>query len=230
MKAYRTLTISALLLCTTAAWAGNVSVGDDISTPNTDFSSVNKSVRIGERSVVGDVDTVNGSIRIGAGSHAGNVESVNGGVRIGAGATILSLELVNGTAELDDDVIVQNGVQTVNGGVRVERGVQIGDNVESVNGRIELKGAVVQGNVETYNGTIHLEGTEVLGDLRVNKPRGFSMNWKKQKPTRVTIGANSVVHGDLYFEKPVELSIHKTAQVNRIHGDEVKMVGDGRMK
>lgn len=213
-----------------AGWADRVSVDDDIVTPGSDFSSVNKSIRVGDRSVVGDVQTVNGSIRLGAGSQAGSVESVNGGVRVRAGATIRSLETVNGGAELDEDVIVERGLQSVNGGLHAGRGVQVGGSVESVNGEIDLKGAVVQGDVETYNGTITLQATEVLGDLRVLKPSGWSGGWKKQKPTRVNIGADTVIHGDLYFEKAVKLSIHKTASVNQIHGDEVEMVGDGRLK
>ena len=47
------------------------------------YSTVNKSIRIGDNATAGDIDSVNGSIRIGANSFVDSVEAVNGSIKLG---------------------------------------------------------------------------------------------------------------------------------------------------
>ncbi len=214
------LGFSALLICGNAASA-SVKVEDDTSSPDSSYSSVNKSIQIGDNAQVRDITSVNGSVRIGSASIVRNIESVNGGVKIESNASVESIEVVNGGIDLDIDVMVSGGVDSVNGRIRIDRGSSVGDSLHTVNGDIELTGTTVQGDVETYNGNIELSGSEVLGDLRVSKPSGWNWNSKKSKANRVVIGPDTVIHGNLYFEKPVKLSVHPSATIGDIIGDQV---------
>ena len=170
-------------------------------------STVNKSIRISDNSTTGDVDSVNGSIRIGANSFVKSVESVNGSIQLG------------------NDVTVDMGVDAVNGSITLQAGCEVGGDVESVNGSIRLQNTRVAGDVETINGqTRILEGSEVSGNVVVRKPGGWNIN-KRRQPVRVEIGKDVLVHGDLIFEHAVELTIHDTAKVGEIIGDEVTIIG-----
>jgi len=174
----------------------------------------------------GSHSTVNKSIRIDDNSMAGNVDSVNGSIRIGANSSVESVESVNGSIKLGNDVTVDQGVEAINGGITLESGCEVGGDVETVNGGIRLQNTRVSDNVETINGQIRiLEGSEVAGNVVVKKSHGWSMN-KRRKPVRVEIGKDVVVHGDLIFEHAVELNLHDTASVGEIIGDEVTMVGN----
>ena len=170
------------------------------------YSTVNKSIRVDDNSTVGDVDSVNGSIRIGDNSFVKSVDSVNGSIKIG------------------NDVTIDRGVDAVNGSITLEAGCEVGGNVETVNGGIRLINTRVAGDIETINGqTRILEGSEVAGNVMVRKPGGWNTN-KHRKPVRVEIGKDVQVHGDLIFEHAVELTIHDTAKVGEIIGDEVTIV------
>ncbi len=210
------------------ALAKSVKVEDGAKRPESDFSSVNGSVTIGTDAVVGDLSTVNGSIRVGTGTRGGRIESVNGTIRVADSAEVGAIEAVNGSIELERNVLVKGGVKSVNGGVRTSQGSHIEGSVETINGEMELEGTSVDGDLETYQGRIKLSNSEVAGDLRVRKPRGPSSWFGREKATRVIIGANSVVQGDLYFDKKVKLEIDASATVGTIHGEQVEMVEDGR--
>jgi len=169
--------------------------------------------------------TVNKSIRIGDKSTAGSIESVNGSIRIGASSFVESIESVNGSISLANDVTVDGRVEAVNGAITLQSGCEVGGDVETINGSIRLQNTLVAGDVETINGqTRILEGSEVSGNVVVRKPRGWSIN-SRHKPVRVEIGKDVLVHGDLIFEHAVELELHDTARVGEIIGDEVTMVG-----
>ena len=157
----------------------------------------------------------------------GDVESVNGSVKINKGANVQSVEVVNGAINLGSEVIVDSSVQSVNGSIQTDNGVSIGQGISTVNGGIELTGTTVQGDLETYNGSITLDQTEILGDLRVSKSKGWSWNKKNAKPNQISIGPDTVIHGTLYFEKKVQLTVHPSATIGDIIGDEVER-GDMR--
>ena len=195
-------------------------VEDGVKAPNSDYSSVNKSLRVGRNAEVGDLDTVNGSIRVGPGSVVGRVQSVNGGINIESGVQIISVETVNGGIHLDSGVNVTGDIESVNGGINMRNGGEIGGGVDTVNGQIRLNDVKLNGNITTYNGEISLAGdTEVLGEIMVKKSR-HNGYFKRDKATVISIGPDVVVHGDLFFEKSVELHLDSSASVGEIRGEE----------
>ncbi len=204
---------------TPPALARSISVEDGANQPESAYSSINGSVRVGVDARVGDLETVNGSIRVGTGSRAGRIESVNGGIELADGTEVVEIQAVNGGIELERDVLVKGDIHSVNGPVRTREGTRVSGSVATVNGEIQLDGTVVDGSLETYHGQIRLTNTEVLGDLHVRKPRGGSSWFGREKPTSVIIGPGSVIHGDLYFEKKVNLEVDDSAKVGEIHGD-----------
>jgi hypothetical protein len=194
---------------------------DGSRSPNTDFSSVNKSLRVGSDAEVGDLDAVNGSIHVGSGSIAGKIDSVNGGIKIESGSQVESVESVNGGINLASDVVVERDIETVNGGINMRDGGEIGGDVSSVNGQIRLNDVTLNGAITTYNGKIELQGnTEVLGGITVKKSRNGGGYFKRDKPTVISIGPNVVIHGDLHFERSVELHVDSSAKIGEIHGQE----------
>jgi predicted acyltransferase (DUF342 family) len=177
-----------------------------VATAESNHSTVNKSIRIDDNSITGEVDSVNGSIRIGANSVVKSVDSVNGSIKLG------------------NNVRVEKGIDAVNGSVTLESGCEVDGNVETVNGGIRLQNTSVSGDIETVNGGIRLlDGTEVVGNVVVRKPGGWNSN-KRNKPVKVEIGENVQVHGDLIFEHPVKLELHDSARVGEVIGDEVTIV------
>lgn len=170
------------------------------------------------------VSTVNKSIRIGDNSTSGAVDSVNGAVRVGASSVVTSVDTVNGSIKLDNDVRVERGVESVNGSVALKPGCQVDGDIDTVNGSIKLLDTTVGGNITSVNGMIRLlEGTEVAGNVVIRKPGGWGSN-KRRKPVKVEIGENVLVQGDLIFEHPVELTLHESARVGEIIGDDVKII------
>jgi DUF4097 and DUF4098 domain-containing protein YvlB len=170
------------------------------------------------------VSTVNKSIRIDDNSTSGNVDSVNGSVRIGANAVVKSVDTVNGSIKLDNEVRVERGVESVNGSVTLEPGCQVDGDVNTVNGSIRLRETSVGGDVTSVNGAIRLlDATEVTGNVVVRKPGGWSSN-KRRKAVKVEIGENVKVHGDLVFEHAVELTLHDSARVGEIIGEQVTII------
>ena len=52
------------------------------------YSTVNKSIRIGDNTTTGEVDSVNGSIRIGSNSFVDSIDSVNGAIKLANDVTV----------------------------------------------------------------------------------------------------------------------------------------------
>ena len=167
-------------------------VEDGVKAPNSDFSAVNKSLRVGRNTEVGDLDAVNGSITVGSNSVVGKIDSVNGGIDIDSGAHVISVESVNGGIHLESGVIVERDIESVNGGISMRDGGEIGGDVSSVNGQIRLNDVKLNGSITTYNGAIELEGdTEVFGEITPPDSNYYTLRIKtkcteeKQSPFRV---------------------------------------------
>jgi hypothetical protein len=93
--------------------------------------------------------------------------------------------------------------------------------VSSVSGAVDLDGVTIGHDVTTYNGSIRLTGgTVVDGDLRVKRPRGFSLG--DSRPPKVVIGAGVEVKGELIFDREVRLSVHESAIIGPVRGAEVE--------
>jgi hypothetical protein len=167
--------------------------------------------------------TVNKTVRIDDGEIVGNVKSVNGSIRIGAGSSAESIQSVNGAIDIESDARIEEDVSAVNGSIELDRGADVGGNVETVNGGIEILAGNVAGDVETVNGAIVLlDGTVVEGNVLVKKPWGWSSG--ERKPVKVELGRDVQVKGDLIFEQPVRLKIHDTASFGEMTGDDIEVV------
>jgi len=169
----------------------------------------------------GDVDKINGGISIEAGSTAGTLETVNGGIKVGANAEVGSIETVNGGITVGRRTRVSGDVAAVNGGVRMQAGASVGGHVENVNGGVTAIGTRIGGGIKTVNGEIVLDqGTQVKGGVHVEKPSGWGnlIQFGDSKPPRVVVGRNSIVEGELRFDREVRLYVHQTARIGRVTG------------
>ena len=183
-------------------------------------SSVNGSVTVGTGAIVnGDVETVNGTVRIEDSVQVRDASSVNGAVRLGTDVSARRVETVNGSIRVGGGSTVEQSVTAVNGGIELQSRSRVGEEVSNVNGGIELAGAEVGANVETVSGDIQLrDGAVVRGDIVVRKPSGWRWKEKKRKP-RIVIGPGSVVEGVIELEREVELFLSDTAQVGGVTGE-----------
>ena len=213
------LPLLAIALTATPLVMAHTEVEDGHKVPDTNYRTLNKSLKVGSNVEVGDLTAINGAIKIGDGSTMQDVSSVNGSVQIGEQSHAKSVESVNGGIKLGQNITVDRDVKSVNGGIHLRPGGEVGGNVSTVNGGMTLNDTLVGGNIETYNGDIDLEGnTEIMGDLTVHKSK--NSGWRKQDPNEITIGPNATIHGDLYFEKEVKLRIDPSARIGNIHGQE----------
>lgn len=174
--------------------------------------------------ISGDYSTVNKSISLGENAQAGNLDSVNGSIRLGANSVANSIESVNGSIKLGTDVTVERSIEVVNGSITLEPGCEVGGRIESVNGSIRLQDSRVVGDVETVNGSLRiLDRSEISGNVVVKKPGGWGFN-HRNRPVKVEIGEDVVVRGNLVFEHAVELTLADSAKVGEIIGNEVEII------
>lgn len=182
-----------------------------------DIDTVNGSISIEEKAVAQTVETVNGSITIEPLARVGEVSTVNGKIILRNGVSARSVETVNGSIIGVSNLRIEKGVEAVNGSIEIGANSLVGGNVETVNGSITLLSMKIGGNVETVNGNITIgENTVVAGHLKVNKPKGWGINWGKPKVPRIVLGPNSQIQGDLIFEREVELYVHSTAKYGKL--------------
>jgi cytoskeletal protein CcmA (bactofilin family) len=177
---------------------GNVRVGRD-AVADASLRTVNGSIRVAEGAQVGDCATVNGVVEIGSDTRTGDLETVNGDLRIGTGAR------------------VGGNIKLVNGNIEVLDGTEIDGSVGTVNGRIVLHGTSVGGSVSNVMGGMLITGgSHVRGDLRVKGAEDDP----HAVPPEIIIGPDTVIDGELDFERPVKLLIHDSASVGEIRGAE----------
>jgi len=184
-------------------------------------SSVNGSITVGEGAVVtGSLGTVNGSIRVGDNAQVEEVETVNGSLTIGSGVKSGELSTVNGAIEVGADTKVDGAIEAVNGRISLQTGSSVSGYVENVNGAISLVGSEIGGNLSTVNGNIDLSDASVIkGDIIVEKPGGWSFGWNKSRTPEITIGPGSRVDGIIRLEREVKLFISETAKVGGVEGE-----------
>ena len=89
-------------------------------------------------------------------------------------------------------------VGTVNGTLRIGDQSTISGNVETVNGKIDLRGTTIERNIETVNGGIVLDGgTQVQGNIIVRETRGRNNN---RRTLEIELRGGSSVAGDIRVE------------------------------
>jgi DUF4097 and DUF4098 domain-containing protein YvlB len=184
-------------------------------------SSVNGSITVGEEAVVtGSLETVNGAIRVGDNAQVEEVETVNGSLTIGSGVKSGGLSTVNGAIGVGADTTVDGAIEAVNGRISLDSGSSVSGYVENVNGAISLVGSEIGGNLSTVNGDIELSDASVVkGDIIVEKPGGWNFGWNKSRKPEITIGPGSRVDGVIRLEREVNLFISETARVGGVEGE-----------
>ncbi len=207
-----TALFSASLLATSFAHADPKSI-----------DKVNGAIQTNAGVEYGDLSTVNGDVSVAEDSTAQEVETVNGGITIGTRARVASAETVNGGISVRADALIEGDLETVNGGVSMAAGSSVIGRVETVNGGIQLTTAQVGNGIETVSGDIEvLAGSVVKGGIIVRKPTGSWFSMGTQRDPKVVIGANSVVEGELVFERDVELLVDASAKIGKVTGATAK--------
>ncbi len=187
------------------------------------IDKVNGAIRTEAGTDYDTLETVNGSIHVARGVHARGVETVNGGIELDEQSRVGDASTVNGGISAGRDVIVEGDLETVNGGISTDAGSEVIGKVETVNGGIQLRATRVGAGIETVNGDIEvLDGSTVKGGIIVRKPNTGWFSTQKLRVPRVVIGANSVVEGELLFEREVDLQVDPTAKIGRVTGATVK--------
>ncbi len=190
-----------------------------------DVDKVNGGISIENGSTAGRLETVNGGIRIGDDARATSAETVNGGIRIGARSEVGSVETVNGGVRIDRRSVVTGDIDSVNGGVRLAPLAEVRGHVENVNGDVIVDAARIHRGIATVNGDVLLDrGAQVSGGVHVEKSTGWGslVQWGTRDPQRVVVGRNSVVQGEMRFEREVRLFVHRTARIGRVIGATVE--------
>lgn len=186
-----------------------------------DISKVNGSVLAQAGQHYGDVSTVNGSVTVETGASVEDAETVNGSVRAGDDIVADSVSTVNGSIRIGERANVRKGVETVNGSIFIDRGGTVGGSISTVNGAIGLVDVDLAGGIETVGGDITVGvGSHVGGGIRVNRPTSnwFPVRVGSNRKPRIIIGPDTVVDGELVFEREVTLYVHETARTGKITG------------
>ncbi len=101
-----------------------------------------------------------------------------------------------------------------------------------MNGDITLEGSEVGGDLSTVNGDVELSGGAVLrGDLVVEKPSMWSWGRKSSRVPQIIIGPGSRVDGVIRLEREAKLYLSESAEVGGVEGvmsmdDAVRFSGD----
>lgn len=205
---------STFSLSACGGFLGSKNIADDTQAPNKDYDTVNGSIKVGHHANVGDLSTVNGSVKVAADSTVGDADTVNGSVVFAENVTAKSAETVNGSVKLGANCNISENVETVNGSVIANSGCEIGADFKTVNGKLKAINTQIDGDVKTVNGNIILlDGTVVSGDIVIKKNKSFFNKSNGKKP-KVVFGKNVKVKGDLEFNRPVDLYVHDTADVD----------------
>lgn len=181
-----------------------------------DYSEVNKSIKVSEGRNVGDVSSVNGSISIEDNVTAEEVSTVNGRLRVGENVTVEELSTVNGKIVAGEGLKTSDDVSTVNGGIELNERTVIGGNVSTVNGNIDLAGVVIEKNIETVNASIVLGyGTHIKGDIIYKGKNKDSGNWKNKQP-KLTIEDGVRVEGSIIIEREVDFDFEDSNMMDKV--------------
>ena len=125
----------------------------------------------------------------------------------------LNLDRIERGSRLDGEI------SAVNGRIAVGGGSKVANDVDNVNGEIELAGSEIGGSLTTVNGDVELaDGAVIRGDLVVERPGGSGWDHDNRKP-RIVIGPGSRVEGVIRLEREVGLYISESAEVGGVEGE-----------
>jgi hypothetical protein len=190
-------------------------------------TKVNGSIHVPAGKQAGAVATVNGSIHIDDNAVVTSATTVNGSVHLGDHATAASLSSVNGSIVLGAGAHVSGSASSVNGELSVGDSAEVSGSLSNVNGKITLTAAHVGGGIKTVNGSMNINGaSRVEGGILVEKPSSDLLQLVRDVP-RIVIGPGAVVHGELRFERKVQLFVSDKATIGTVTGaTPVSFTGD----
>lgn len=187
--------VAMVILATGAGFGESIHIGDG-ETQDGRLSSVNGTITIGDGATVSECHSVNGTISIGRDSRAESLNAVNGEIRVG------------------EEVVIAEGISSVNGGISLARHAHA-ESISTVNGPIRLNGAEIGRNVKTINGNIELtDGARIGGDVIIEEPGRNSD--QRRKPLRIELDGGSVIEGDVIVENSdtkVEIYLRGGSQI-----------------
>ncbi|MEX1197524.1 MAG: hypothetical protein WEB57_06665 [Pseudohongiellaceae bacterium] len=166
-----------------------------------------------------ELKTVNGGVKVQSGSKAGAISTVNGPIRVAGPASLQAAQTVNGTITIGANASVEGTVQAVNGGITLESGSEVQGNVATVNGLIRLEGASVNGSIKTVNGNVLIRERSTIGGDVTFSEAGVESGWLHRlfgfgngsQRSRLDIGADVVIGGDIHLYREVDLHIDDSA-------------------
>jgi len=196
----------------------NKSIKVEAGSESDGASTVNGSVSVGKGAVVtGTLKTVNGKIRVDENATVEDATTVNGSLSVADNVKAQDLTTVNGSVSVGEGSTVSGEISAVNGRIKLKSGTTVGQDVGNVNGDMEFEGSEIGGNVTTVSGDVDLRDAAVIkGDLIIEKP---SMWNKKSRVPTVTIGPGSRVEGKILLEREIKLYISETAEVGGVEGE-----------
>jgi hypothetical protein len=187
-------------------------------------ASVNSSRHLGDGERSSGLNSVNGSIFVGARCVVdGSCHTVNGRIEVGDGSTVDNLETVNGRIAIGANVTVDGDAETVNGAIECGQGSKLSGRVSTVNGRVELCGAMVGDEVSTVNGDVRLrEKSIVRGSIVIKGRQGHFFGGHGLE---IRVEGGSIVEGGIDVRDPereVRVFISKDSSVKgEVHNAEV---------
>jgi DUF4097 and DUF4098 domain-containing protein YvlB len=189
-------------------------------------ASVNSSRRLGDGERSQGLSSVNGSIFVGARCVVdGSCHTVNGRIEVGDGSTVDNLETVNGRIAIGAAVTVNGDAETVNGAVECGQGSQVHGRLGTVNGRVELRGAVVADEVSTVNGDVLLREKSIVRGSIVIKGRQGHFFGGHGHGLEIRVEGGSVVEGGIDVRDPerkVKVYLDKDSVIKgEVHNAEV---------
>ncbi len=180
-----------------------------------DYSSVNKSLKVSDGKEVGDLSSVNGRLSVGDRVSAEDISSVNGSLSIGSNVSAEDVSTVNGRLSASEGLRVSGDLTSVNGGISVARNSEILGDVTSVNGSIKLNGVTVGKNVETVNASIDiLAGSQIKGNI-VYQKTSRNNNYRGKNP-KLSISADSSLDGQIILYREVDLDIDNSDLMKKV--------------
>jgi predicted acyltransferase (DUF342 family) len=166
-------------------------------------ASVNRSKHLGDGERSAGLTSVNGSIYVGAKCQVdGGCHTVNSRIEVGDGSRVESLETVNGRIRIGADVTVDGDAGTVNGSIECGPGSKVHGDVSTVNGRVELRGTVVDDEVSTVNGDVLLRQKSVVRGGIVIKGRNNHFFGGHDHGLEIRIQGGSTVEGGIDVRDP----------------------------
>ena len=183
-----------------------------------DYTSVNKSLNIGEGKTIGDASSVNGTLTLQDNITAKDVSTVNGRLKVGKNVSLEELSTVNGKLSAGAKLNAKGDVSSVNGKISLDKESTVGGSVSSVNGKIELDGVDVLNNIQTVSGSVVLSGdTHVAGNIVFEHRKTYG-SFNNRNPI-LRIDKDVKIEGDIILESPVDLefddeNLHKKVVSN----------------